>query len=154
MQRRHHRRHRPPAPGARALASYASPRRSRYVNTLTNIFTSTTFPPGSNDAEKALHASLVYVRCDLPYRVDSAQYDAYHGTGVVVDAARGLVLVDRTTVPTALSDITLSFANSIEVPGSVVFIHPIHNVAVVRYDPALLGDTPVKAARLAKERFA
>jgi hypothetical protein len=61
-----------------------------------------------------MHASLVYVRFKMPYLLDSMS-NSFHGTGLVVDAAKGLVVVDRNTVPAALGNLTLSFANSIEV---------------------------------------
>ena len=111
---------------------------------------STTYAVDGNDARaRTLAPSLVFVSYDLPYFVSGVTERSFNGTGVVVDAARGLVVVDRNTVPVALGDVRLTFAGTLEVPGRVEFIHPQHNLAFVSYDPKLIGSTPVVAARLA-----
>lgn len=110
----------PPSPASTGFISYSDPRRDR------------------------LAASLVMVNFDMPYPVAGVSERHYHGTGVVVDADRGLIVVDRNTVPISLGDVRITFAGSLEVPGRVEWIHPLHNLAVVGYDPALVGDTPVR----------
>ena len=91
--------------------------------------------------------SVVGVGFDMPYSVSGVTERNYHGTGLIVDAERGLVVTDRNTVPVAVGDVRITFAGTIEVPGKVEFIHPLHNLAVVSYDPKLIGDTTVKAAK-------
>jgi S1-C subfamily serine protease len=84
----------------------------------------------------------------MPYSVSGVTEKNYHGTGLIVDAARGLVVVDRNTVPLAMGDVRITFNGTVEVPGKVEFIHPLHNLAVVSYDPKSIGDTPVRSATL------
>jgi S1-C subfamily serine protease len=95
-----------------------------------------------------LAPSLVLVNYSMPFSVAGVTERNYHGTGLVVDAARGLVAVDRNTVPVAVGDVRLTFAGSVEVPGRVEYVHPLHNVAIVSFDPKLLDGTPVRSATL------
>jgi len=109
---------------------------------------STVFPHYGDAQMNALAPSLVMVTFDMPYSVSGITERNYHGTGLVVDAERGLVVVDRNTVPVAVGNVTVTFAGTVQVPGRVVYVHPLHNYAVVAYDPRLIGSTPVKAAKL------
>jgi S1-C subfamily serine protease len=106
----------------------------------------TTFPREGERHVQAVTPSLVLVNFDMPYTVSGVADRYYYGTGLVADAERGWVVVDRNTVPVAMGDVRLTFAGSIEIPGRVEYIHPLHNLAVVSYDPKLLGSTPVKSA--------
>ncbi|MBF8291714.1 MAG: hypothetical protein HW392_541 [Steroidobacteraceae bacterium] len=98
-----------------------------------------------------LAPSLVLVDFSMPYSVSGVTERNYHGTGVVIDAQRGLVAVDRNTVPVAIGDVRLTFAGTIEVDGHVDYVHPLHNLAVVRYDPKQLGETPVRAVHFSDQ---
>ncbi len=93
-----------------------------------------------------LAPSLVLVNFDMPYSVSGITERNYYGTGVIVDAERGLVAVDRNTVPSPIGDVRLTFAGTIEIPGRVEYLHPLHNLAMISYDPTLIGATPARAA--------
>jgi S1-C subfamily serine protease len=108
----------------------------------------TTFAQYDNPRITRLAPSLALINFDMPYSVSGVTERNYHGTGLVIDAARGLIVTDRNTVPVLMGDVRITFAGTVEVPGKVVFIHPLHNLAVVQYDPALIGTTPVKSAKL------
>ncbi len=95
---------------------------------------------------RAIAPSLVVVTFDLPYSLSGVSDRHYYGTGLIVDKERGYVLVDRNTVPIAIGDVTVTFAGSLEVPGKIEQVHPLHNFAIVSYDPKSIGDTPVRTA--------
>lgn len=108
----------------------------------------TTYAKSPDPIVNKLAPSLVLVNFDMPYSVSGVTERNYYGTGLIVDAQRGLVVVDRNTVPAPIGDIRLTFAGTIEIPGRVEYIHPLHNLAMVSYDPALIGATPARAAVL------
>ncbi|HEY2036205.1 MAG TPA: trypsin-like peptidase domain-containing protein [Steroidobacteraceae bacterium] len=115
---------------------------------------STRFPRYQDPRLTALAPSLAMVTFSMPYSVSGVTEHYYHGTGLIVDTQRGLVVVDRDTVPVSLGDVTVTFAGTVQVPGRVVYVDPIHNFAVVAYDPKLIGTTPVKAATLKPQKLA
>ena len=115
---------------------------------------STTFAQTGDSRADRLAPSMVSINFDMPYSVSGVTERGYRGTGIVVDAARGLVVTDRNTVPVSLGDVRLTFAGTIEVPGKVEYVHPLHNLAVISYDPRLVGTTPVRAVRLASAELA
>ncbi len=95
---------------------------------------------------KKISPSLVVVTFDLPYTLSGVSERNYYGTGLIVDKERGYVVVDRNTVPIAIGDVKITFAGSLEVEGKIEQLHPLHNFAIVSYDPRSIGDTPVRSA--------
>ena len=108
----------------------------------------TTFPASGEALADRLAPSLVMVNFEMPFSVAGVTERNYHGTGLVVDAKRGLVVVDRNTVPVSVGDARITVAGSVEIPARVAYIHPLHNLALLAYDPALLDGTPLRAAPL------
>lgn len=113
----------------------------------------TTFGKVADARAMRLSPSLVGVSFDMPYSISGITERNYYGTGLLVDTQRGLVVVDRNTVPVSAGDVRLTFAGTLEIPGKVEYVHPLHNLSVVSFDPKLIGATPARAALLAKRDF-
>jgi S1-C subfamily serine protease len=94
--------------------------------------------------------SFVRVTANMPVKLDGFPRARKTGHGLVIDAEKGLVIISRAIVPYDLCDITVTIADSIIVDGEVVFMHPLQNYAIIKYDPSLVL-APVETARLATE---
>lgn len=94
--------------------------------------------------------SFVRVTASMPIKLDGFPRTRKTGYGLVIDAEKGLVVISRAIVPYDLCDITVTIADSIIVDGEVVFMHPLQNYAIIKYDPALV-DAPVQTAKLSTE---
>jgi S1-C subfamily serine protease len=93
--------------------------------------------------------SFVRVTTTVPVKLDGFPRARKVGFGLVIDAEQGLVIVSRAIVPYDMCDITITIADSIIIPGKIVFLHPLQNYAIVQYDPSLV-QAPVKAAQLSE----
>jgi S1-C subfamily serine protease len=114
---------------------------------------STQLPRIDDKGAADIAPSLVFITFDMPYSISGVTERNYHGTGLIIDAERGLLITDRNTVPVSMGDVRLTFAGTLEIPGQIVYIHPLHNLAVIHYDPKLIGTTPVRQAKLATEEL-
>ena len=94
--------------------------------------------------------SFVRVSCSIHIKIDGFPSAHRTGVGLVVDADKGLVVISRAVVPFDLCDINITVADSIDIPAKVVFMHPLHNYAIVQYDASLV-QAPVKSAKLSSE---
>ncbi|XP_065849824.1 protease Do-like 7 isoform X2 [Euphorbia lathyris] len=105
--------------------------------------------------ERVIEPALVMVEVNVP---PSCLLDGVHsrhssGTGIIVHHSEGmgLVAVDRNVAAISASDVLLSFAAfPIEIPGQVVFLHPVYNFALVAYDPSALGPIGGSMVRVAQ----
>ncbi|GKB13081.1 protease Do-like protein 7 isoform X1 [Tanacetum coccineum] len=106
-------------------------------------------------AERVIEPTLVMFEVYVPSScmVDGVHAQHFLGTGVIIHHSEqmGLVAVDKNTVAISASDIMLSFAAfPVEIPGEVVFLHPVHNYAIISYDPSALGPVGASVVRAAE----
>ena len=106
------------------------------------------YPQQESELATSIAPSLVWVNFSTPYAVDEIGKGKSSGSGLIVDAEKGLIVVDRATVPSVIGEVEVTFAGSVQVPAEVVFIHPLHNMTLLKFDKKLIGTTPIVAARL------
>ncbi|KAK9816755.1 hypothetical protein WJX72_004724 [[Myrmecia] bisecta] len=105
--------------------------------------------------EDKLKRCLVLIEVDIPLvaLADGVHSRSFTGNGVVVhhSSTLGLVVVDRNTVAIGAGDIMLSFgAHPAEVSARVRFLHPLHNFAIVSYNPKDLSPEAREMVRAAE----
>lgn len=109
----------------------------------------------SFDEEWEIAKSLVKVQFFRPFATQGSSGVGHaSGTGLIIDKEKGWVIVDKSSVSSILGDVEVIFNNRLKVEGKVVFIHPLHNLAIVSYpvgeiDPdyiaeAVISDKPVE----------
>ena len=91
--------------------------------------------------DAAVRSSLALVEVEIPVNalIDGVHARRFAGTAVVVFQSRtlGLALVDRNTAPVASADARLSFGGApADAATRPAFLHPLHNFALLAYDPS------------------
>ncbi len=107
-------------------------------------------PKFQNPVMQNIAPAMVWVDFNIPYIVDNVFSQHFSGAGLVVDAENGLISIDRNTVPIGMGDATVTFFGSFEVPAEVVFLHPAHNLALLKYDPKLLQGVDIPVLQFAE----
>jgi len=101
-------------------------------------------------SDKAEHA-LVEINFTSPYSIQGRSgKNSSTGTGVIVDINKGWVVVPRSVVFSSLGDVKLIFNNRVEVKGKVEYIHPLHNLSLVSYNPSSVAKLPVTQIKISK----
>ncbi|KAJ3316587.1 hypothetical protein HDU76_001683 [Blyttiomyces sp. JEL0837] len=95
--------------------------------------------------------SLCVVEAHAPFGINGYNSKFANGVGIIVDASLGLVLVDRSTIPTPLVRIYCCFANQAIVSAKVVFVHPVYNLCWIVYDTSINANLPLKSVTFADE---
>lgn len=93
--------------------------------------------------------AMVKVEFHIPHTTDNVYARHFSGVGLVIDREAGLVAVDRNTVPIALGDAEITFFGSYVTRAEVVFLHPVHNIALLKYNTEGLETLPFEALKLA-----
>ncbi|MEP0354528.1 trypsin-like peptidase domain-containing protein [Paraglaciecola sp.] len=83
--------------------------------------------------------ALVIVKFNSPYSIQGRSgISSTSGTGVIVDVKKGWVIVPRSVVISMLGDVKLVFKNQLEIEGKIEYIHPLHNLALVSFEPSAI----------------
>ena len=74
------------------------------------------------------------VKFSSPYSIQGRRNNVgRYGTGLVVDAKKGWVIVDKSVVFSHLGDAKIIFNNQVELDAKIEYLHPIHNLALISY---------------------
>ncbi|KAH3686326.1 hypothetical protein WICPIJ_002688 [Wickerhamomyces pijperi] len=106
--------------------------------------------PSDHEAVAKLSRSFIMVQSYIHVPVDAFPAIRRRGYGVVVDAEKGYMIVSRNIVPHDCLDVVLTVSESLYIPGTVVFLHPTQNFAIVKYDPSLIKNSEVQTPKFSE----
>jgi len=86
--------------------------------------------------------SLTHVDYHAPLGIDGSNIKWGSGVGILLDMKKGLVAVDRSTIITSLGRVYCTFFNSAIIPGKIVYVHPLFNLAFIQLDKEQLFKHP------------
>ncbi|KAI9143414.1 hypothetical protein BKA69DRAFT_1026590 [Paraphysoderma sedebokerense] len=104
---------------------------------------------------RQLTPSFVYVEYRSGFGTDGVLVRYAEGLGFILSTEHGIVVTDRSSVPSLLGRVSITVANQAIVSATPIFIHPLHNLVYLKYDPSQLthidlvelpiSDTPLHA---------
>jgi S1-C subfamily serine protease len=94
--------------------------------------------------------SFILVQVSMPINLDGFNKESKQGYGLVVDAEQGLAIVSRAILPHGLCDVSLIIADNIFIDAKVIFMHPLQNYAILKYDSSVVN-APVKTPKFTTE---
>lgn len=81
--------------------------------------------------------TIAFISCSIPTYISGIHQALRTGYGLVMDAEQGILLASRAIVPQGICQITVVIAD-VEVTAKLIFLHPIHGYALLKYDPTLV----------------
>ncbi|GAA5809801.1 hypothetical protein MFLAVUS_003214 [Mucor flavus] len=91
-----------------------------------------------------LKKSIVSVDCYPPFVIDGLKNSHSYGAGIIVSMDPPLILCDRDTVPVGISVISLTFENSLTISADLLFLHPLYNYAILKFDPSAVFEAGIE----------
>ncbi|KAK9712203.1 hypothetical protein K7432_007304 [Basidiobolus ranarum] len=114
------------------------------VPELRRRITADMLPSDTLGSEMDLVRSFVKIKYYMPLTLDGFRLVNTEGYGVIVDSAKGIIIVSRSLVPVSMGDLTIIIADSIKIPGNIVYFHPGHNFVFISYDTNLVDNDIVR----------
>ncbi|KMT66785.1 trypsin-like peptidase domain-containing protein [Catenovulum maritimum] len=106
----------------------------------------------NTDLLTQIQSSLVQVKFSSPYSIQGRRNNVgRYGTGLVVDAKKGWVIVDKSVVFSHLGDAKIIFNNQVELDAKIEYLHPIHNLALISYQPEQIENARITPAKISKK---
>ena len=100
------------------------------------------------DDKRAAKVANGLVRLDVAIPVEAGAVPSTSYSGVGLYVGDGLLLTDRDTVPVALAEVEVIVGGVARLPAQVVALHPVHDVAVLRFDPSGLEQAGLEPVEL------